>query len=264
MNDLRYVRCASWREILSARLDGEESAEEAAAAQRHLDGCADCRDWLDGAAAVNRRVRTRAASPLPDLTDAILAAAPPRRLAGWRVRLVAALRVALGVLGAGQLVLGLAQAGRGALTDHLHPAGQHLWHEAAAWNVAVGAGFVFVALRRTPPAGLLPTLSAFVATLVLLSVNDVLTARVDVSRLVSHALLLGGWLVTVLLSRPALRAGRPPPVDGRAGRSRWRLRLDEAEQPAVGPRPAPPYGARAAVQPVADPVQRADADRSAA
>jgi predicted anti-sigma-YlaC factor YlaD len=247
MNDLRYLRCEGWREILSARLDGEARAEEAGAAQRHLDSCLDCRNWLNAAAAVNRRIRTRVVTGLPDLTDAILAAAPPPRLrTAWRARLVAGARLVLGVLGAGQLVLGLAQAGQGAVTDQPHPAGQHLWHEAAAWNVAVGAGFLFVALRRSPPAGLLPTLSAFVATLVLLSVNDVVTAQVDLSRLVSHAFLVAGYLVTALLSRPALRSGWPPPGTGRPGRSRWRLRLDETDQPPVGPVPAQPHEAHAA------------------
>ncbi|TDC82099.1 hypothetical protein E1193_12830 [Micromonospora sp. KC606] len=241
------MRCEGWREILSAHLDGEASTAEAGAAQRHLDSCIDCRGWLEAAAVVNRRIRTQAVTDLPDLSDAILAAAPPPRLRTmWRARLVAGARLVLGLLGAGQLVLGLAQAGQGAVTDHLHPSGQHLWHEAAAWNVAVGAGFLFVAVRRSPPAGLLPTLTAFVATLVLLSVNDVVTARVDLSRLVSHAFLVAGYVVTVLLSRPALRSGWPPPGSGRSGRSRWRLRLDEADQPPVGPVPAQPYGAHAA------------------
>lgn len=74
----------------------------------------------------------------------------------------------------------------------------HLWHEAAAWNVAVGAAFLFVAARRTPPTGLVPMLSAFVGTLVLLSVNDLMTGRVDATRLVSHGFLLAGYLVVAL------------------------------------------------------------------
>ncbi|WP_243710430.1 zf-HC2 domain-containing protein [Micromonospora sp. KC213] len=247
MNDLRYLRCEGWREILSAHLDAEASAEEAGAAQRHLDACLECRRWLEAAAVVNRRIRTQVVTGLPDLTDAILAAAPPPGLRStWRVRLVAGARLVLGVLGAGQLVLGLAQVGRAAVTDQLHPAGQHLWHEAAAWNVAVGAGFLFVAVRRSPPAGLLPTLSVFVATLVLLSVNDLVTARVDLSRLVSHVFLVAGYVVTVLLSRPALRSGWPPPGSGRPGWARWRLRPDDTDQPPVGPVPAQPYGAQAA------------------
>jgi len=236
--------CEQWREVLSAQLDGEETAAERTAAQGHLDGCAECRAWFTAAAAVTRRVRTRLVSAMPDRTEAILAAtaeAPARRqwwrrlagsgqLAVGRGRLVGGLRAALGLLGAVQLVLGLAQVGRGAAADHLHPAGQHLWHESAAWNVAVGAGFLFVAVRRSPPAGLLPMLSAFVGTLLLLSVNDLATGSVGGERLVSHGFLVVGYLITVLLSRPGLRPGGPSPQRQQAP-SRWRFRPEEVDRP---------------------------------
>ncbi len=246
MSDNRRMRCASWREILSAQLDGEETAEERVAVQAHLDGCADCRAWHEVAATVTRRARTRVVTAAaPDLAETILAAVPPpapRRVVRWRGGLVTGLRTALGLLGAVQLALGLAQVGQGVNAEHLHPAGQHLWHESAAWNVAVGAGFLFVALRRTPPAGLLPMLSAFVATLVLLSVNDLVTAQVAVPRLVSHGFLVGGYLITVLLYRLGPRPAGPP-QGRRTGRSRWRLRLDDLDEPR--PVTAQPYGAQA-------------------
>ncbi|WP_442930817.1 zf-HC2 domain-containing protein [Micromonospora sp. NBC_00421] len=244
------MRCESWREILSAQLDGEETAEERVAVQAHLDGCADCRAWHEVAAMVTRRARTRVVTAAPDLAgtvlaETILAAVPPprRRLVDrWRGGLTNGLRVALGLLGAVQLALGLAQVGQGVNAEHLHPTGQHLWHESAAWNVAVGAGFLFVAVRRTPPAGLLPMLSAFVATLVLLSVNDLVTAQVAVPRLISHGFLVGGYLITVLLFRLGPRPTGPP-QGRRTGRSRWRLRLDELDEPRR--MAAQPYGAQA-------------------
>lgn len=245
MSDHPRMRCESWREILSAQLDGEETAEERGAVQAHLDGCADCRAWHEVAAMVTRRARTRVVSAVPDLTESILAAVPPsprRRVDRWRGGLTNGLRAALGLLGAVQLALGLAQVGQGVNAEHLHPTGQHLWHESAAWNVAVGAGFLFVALRRTPPAGLLPMLSAFVATLVLLSVNDLVTAQVAVPRLVSHGFLVGGYLITVLLFRLGPRPTGPP-QGRRTGRSGWRLRLDELDEPRR--MATPPYGAQA-------------------
>ena len=158
--------------------------------------------------------------------------------------LVAGLRSALGLLGAVQLVLGLAQVGRGATADHLHPTGQHLWHESAAWNVAVGAGFLFVALRRSPPAGLLPMLSAFVGMLLLLSVNDLATGSVGGERLISHGFLVVGYLITVLLSRPGLRPGGPAP-QRQPTPSRWRFGSDEVERPLRVVRPES-YPAQAA------------------
>ncbi|MFC8850258.1 MULTISPECIES: zf-HC2 domain-containing protein [unclassified Micromonospora] len=251
------MRCERWREMLSAQLDGEETPAERVAAEGHLVTCGDCRAWFETAAAVTRRARTRVVTAAPDLADAVLAAvaaAPPTRWwsAGrWRERLVAGLRATLGLVGAVQVVLGLVQVGQGTTVAHAHASGQHLWHESAAWNVAVGAGFLFVAVRRFPPAGVLPMLSAFVATLVLLSVNDLVTGQVAVSRLVSHAILVFGWALTALLSRPGLRPGGPAPGRGRSSGSRWRIELDQPEPSAPSLRllPPHPYSARAHAHP---------------
>ncbi|GIJ08144.1 zf-HC2 domain-containing protein [Micromonospora andamanensis] len=254
------MRCEQWREILSAQLDGEVTADEQHRVGVHLETCAGCRAWLDSAARVTRRARTQVVTSLPDLTEAILAAAPPPRR-HWRTlvasavpgrwwptitgrpALVNGLRAALGLLGAVQLVLGLAQIGRAEVAAHIHATGQHLWHESAAWNVAVGAGFLFVALRRTSPSGLLPMLGAFVVTLVLLSVNDLVASQVAVERLVSHGFLVVGYLITVLLARSSRRPGDPSDRH-QPERSRWRLRLDEVDEPAPL-RLLPPYSAQA-------------------
>ncbi|MER7893248.1 zf-HC2 domain-containing protein [Micromonospora sp. NPDC094482] len=235
--------CEQWREMLSAQLDGEETAAERAAAETHLTECRDCRTWFDQAAAVTRRARLSVSVPGPDLTDVVLGALPartPRR----RHRLVLTLRAALGLVGALQLLVGLAQIGRGATGAHAHAAAGalasgHLWHESAAWNVAVGAGFLFVATRRTPPTGLVPMLSAFVATLVLLSVNDMVTGRVDTSRLVSHGFLLAGYAIVVALSRPGLRPGGPAERD-HSGGAQWHLPGEpQPEPPALRLLPSP-------------------------
>ncbi|MGC4807886.1 zf-HC2 domain-containing protein, partial [Micromonospora sp. DT233] len=235
------MRCEQWREMLSARLDGEETPAERVGTEGHLITCGDCRAWYDAATTVTRRARTRVVPPVPDLTEAILAAGPGRRRSdAWRVRLVAGLRAVLGLVGGVQLALGLAQVGRGAAGTAVHATGQHLWHESAAWNVAVGAGFLFVAARRFPPAGLLPMLSAFVATLVLLSVNDLIIGQVAVSRLISHGFLLLGWVITVLLSRPGLRPGAPTPGQGHPRASRG-----GGGGGGGGPPPPPPPRGRA-------------------
>ncbi|MFU8875475.1 zf-HC2 domain-containing protein [Micromonospora sp. SL4-19] len=242
--------CEQWREVLSAQLDGEATAAEQAGADAHLDECAGCRTWLDQAAAITRRSRLRATAPGPDLAETILAAlpAPAPSHHGLGKRVVLTLRGLLGLLGALQLVLGLAQIGRGPAGGHDHTgvlASGHLWHESAAWNVAVGAGFLFVAARRTRPTGLVPMLSAFVGTLVLLSVNDLVTGRVDTARLVSHGFLLAGYAIVVALSRPRLRPERPP-ARGRGDRSSWRLSIDDAAEPAAAPlRVVPPYSGSA-------------------
>ena len=235
--------------MLSAQLDGEDDPALRPLVDEHLAGCAGCRDWLDRAATVNRLTRTAPVTPVPDLSAAILAAlpaAPPRRR---RLPVATLLYLALGLVGAVQLILGLAQVGGGVSAGHEH-AGLgatpgHLWHESAAWNVAVGAGYLFIALRRTRPTGLLPTLTAFVAMLLLLSVNDLTGGRVDVARLVGHGFVILGYLLVVALSRGVGGAVRPP--GSRIGAPGWRARFDADVAGEPAPRPGlrllpPPAG----------------------
>src|SRR3712207_5005828 len=142
------MACERWREMLSAQLDGEDDPADRPLVDEHLAGCAGGREWFDRAAAVNRLTSTRMA-PAPDLSEAILAALPapsPRRRAFFvkRIPIAAALFVALAAVGAIQLILGLDQIGGGVVVgghDHGGAAADpgHLWHESAAWNVAVGA-----------------------------------------------------------------------------------------------------------------------------
>jgi predicted anti-sigma-YlaC factor YlaD len=237
------MACERWREMLSAQLDGEGEPAETALVDEHLAGCAGCRQWLDQAATVNRLTRTGVGVPVPDLTETIMAAlpavAPPRRR---RLRAATALYVALAAVGAVQLILGLNQIGGGvAGAAHVHTGLDatpgHLWHESAAWNVALGAGYLFIALRRTRPSGLMPMLTAFVGMLLLLSVNDLTGDRVDATRLVSHGFVILGYLLIATLSK--IPAGFAAPPGARAGgSSSWRASFadeDEVVTPAFRP-----------------------------
>src|SRR4051794_28245430 len=151
--DYGCMACERWREMLSAQLDGEDDPAFRPLVDEHLAGCAGCQEWLDQAATVNRLTRT-GVPVAPDLTAAILAAlpvpgaAPPRRRLLDRMPLLsrlpvaALLYVALAGVGAVQLILGLDQIGGGAVGAHVHTGVDatpgHLWHESAAWNVAIG------------------------------------------------------------------------------------------------------------------------------
>ncbi|MBU2667778.1 zf-HC2 domain-containing protein [Actinoplanes bogorensis] len=240
------MACERWREMLSAQLDGEDDPAERPAVDAHLAECAGCREWLDRAASVNRLTSTSMTAP-PDLTAAILAALPTRdavlpgvgdRAEGWRGRLrrfpvAIVLTVALAVVGAVQLILGLNQIGGGVVGAHVHTGLDatpgHLWHESAAWNVAVGAGYLFIALRRTRPSGLVPMLTAFVGMLLLLSVNDLTAARVDATRLISHGFVILGYLLIVALSRiPGGFVSTPP--GARSSGGAWRAAFGETEE----------------------------------
>jgi predicted anti-sigma-YlaC factor YlaD len=259
--------------MLSAQLDGEDDPALRPLVDEHLAGCAGCREWLDRAAAVNRLTRTAPVAAVPDLSATILAALPSSSGASrrpsssgadsrrrWRIPVAAVLYVALALVGTVQLILGLTQVGGGASAGHAHlglsATPGHLWHESAAWNVAVGAGYLFIALRRTRPTGLVPMLTAFVGMLLLLSINDLTGGRVDVSRLVGHGFVILGYLLVVALSRGAGGAERPP--GARAGT--WRARFDAA---AEGAGEAPRPGLRL-LPPPAGPLTASHDDRRAA
>ena len=230
--------------MLSAQLDGEDGPAERKLVDEHLAGCAGCREWLDRAATVNRLTRTAVAVPVPDLSAAIMAALPPAEVPapkpGWRptrTQLAAALYVMLAAVGAVQLILGLNQVGGGAGGGHVHigldATPGHLWHESAAWNVAVGAGYLFIALRRTRPTGLVPMLTAFVGMLLLLSLGDLTAGRVDGTRLVSHGFVILGYLLVVALSKVTAQTVRPP--GARAGESGWRAYFADEDRAEVAP-----------------------------
>jgi predicted anti-sigma-YlaC factor YlaD len=227
--------------MLSAQLDGEDHLADRAAVDAHLAECAGCRGWLDQAATVNRLTRISVPSA-PDLSAKILAALPqPAPRARRRLSLPALLFLALGLVGAVQLILGLGQIGGGVSAAHVHTGVDatpgHLWHESAAWNVAVGAGYLFIALRRSKPTGLVPMLTAFVGMLLLLSVNDLTGGRVDSTRLISHCFVIVGYLLIVGLSRMPDRLATPPGARAHGG-SGWSARFaDEAAEAAPAFRP---------------------------
>jgi predicted anti-sigma-YlaC factor YlaD len=170
----------------------------------------------------------------------VLPAAPGR----WRGRLVVGLRVALGVLGVAQLVLGVLQitaltAVEDSVLHHTAVDGAtpgHLWHESAAWNVAIGGGFLWIAARRSRPIGVVPMLTVFIGALVLLSGADVLAGRVEPLRLASHAFVLVGYLIVLALSRPVLDLTPPDPHGHRWPWPRTRLAAGAPDEVVPFPR----------------------------
>nr|BFE65691.1 zf-HC2 domain-containing protein [Dactylosporangium thailandense] len=230
------MECERYREALSARLDGEDEPIEPALVDAHLAGCAACRQWEREAQAVTRLVRLQPVPGTPPPVESLLAGfkSRKRRVFGKR-QLVLTLRVLLGLFGLAQFVLGITQAATAASTNHIHGSG-HVFHESAAWNVAIGAGFAWIATRRATPAGALPMLTAFVALLALLSASDLMNGTVETTRLISHGFVLAGYGIVLALSRPALDPGRPPA--GRQGPPwQWRrpAALDEVPPPAPTP-----------------------------
>ncbi|MFI6096137.1 zf-HC2 domain-containing protein [Lentzea sp. NPDC051213] len=193
------MECNTCREALSARLDGEDEGVPADQVDAHLETCASCQSWHDGAAALTRTLRLRPATPVPDLTESILDAAPPitpPAPRGWLPRgLLTGVAVA-------QLTLGLAQV-LGVGTEHGgHTTGvdsSHLFNESTAWNLALGLGMLWTALRPAATAGMLPVTAAFVAVLIPYSTSDLVNGTATAGRVLSHSLLLAGLALLALV-----------------------------------------------------------------
>ncbi|NUO60680.1 MAG: hypothetical protein HOV78_28775 [Hamadaea sp.] len=218
--------CEITRDNLSASMDGAVVSTDGAPlaeADRHLAGCDECSAWWQRVQQLDRLTRTAIALPTPALGEealaAIVAAAPKRS------RLPNVLRIALLCVGLAQFLLGVAQiSSLAAGGSHSHDpvvaavSSGHLWHESAAWNVAIGAALAWLAWRRTRPGGLLPVMTAFVAVLTLLTVNDAIIGRVEVSRILSHGFVLVGYALLLVLNR---RGFGEPPGDRRP--KPWRI-----------------------------------------
>jgi predicted anti-sigma-YlaC factor YlaD len=187
------MSCASFREAISARLDGEALGMPAAELDGHLDRCAACTEWAARAGLVTRRARLAAAPAVPDLTATVLAALPrelPGVAAAARSRLVGTgLRLALLVIGAAQA--GLAwpalTSGRASMSAPVHMA-----HETGAWNLALAVAFLAVAAAPRLAAGALPFLGTFTALLVAVTLADLRAGHVPADRAAVHLLLIAG------------------------------------------------------------------------
>jgi predicted anti-sigma-YlaC factor YlaD len=178
------------REALSARLDGEA---EPVPPDEHLRSCVACQEWLVRAEGLTRALRVRTATRVPDLSATVLdrvTIEPP----GWGPR------VALGAVAAAQVGLALSQALGVGNTMDKHAAA-HLFNESTAWNLALGIGLLWATLRPRAAAGLIPVLSAFVVALVAYSTYDLLTQTAPVVRVATHALLVAGLCLLLVINR---------------------------------------------------------------
>lgn len=94
--------CWSMRDGLSALVDGEDPGMDREVLDTHLGRCADCRNFAERSEDQARRLRIRKAEPVPNTTEAILAAiaAGPAPRPGGHVpfRVLAAASVAVALL----------------------------------------------------------------------------------------------------------------------------------------------------------------------
>jgi predicted anti-sigma-YlaC factor YlaD len=212
------VDCETCREMLSARLDGEAEPVPAAWTDRHLAGCAACGRWQEQVGGLTRALRVHAVVETPDLTKRVLDAAPaPARADLWW-------RFALGVIAAVQIWIGVAPIfgiDLGMPKPMAMPGDMnaHLFDESTAWNLALGLGMAFVALRVRAAAGMLAVLGGFLVVLTAFCVHDLLVGDVTVMRVASHGLLaIGFGLVWKVYRLSGRERGPVPGTPAAAGR----------------------------------------------
>lgn len=198
------MRCTTFREAFSARLDGEDTGLPDAPIDSHLAGCADCRTWVEGASALAAIVERAPGSGL-GLDPALLAAltAPPDEARSGLLA-TSEWRIVLGLIAVAQLVVSFP-----GLLLHDGHASVHLAHELTAWDMGLAAGFLLAALLPARAWGMLPMAVVLVAFMVGTSVIDTLSGHALLGREMVHGLELAGLGAVWVLAR---RAPRPQVV----------------------------------------------------
>ena len=211
------MECEHWRGALSARVDGEALGVDAALLDAHLSACPECGAYAVGLQQLHRGLRLRPADPVPDLTEAILAAMASG--ARPRVELTLVLRWVLVVIAA--IEAGLATPG---LLSRWHTGS-----ELGTWGIAMAIGFLSVAAKPARAGALLPMLACAAGLTLFVTVRHLIDGVAFLSNEWPHAFLLLGVGVLVLIQRregPIGDAGPQPElaVDSAGNRVRIRFR----------------------------------------
>lgn len=190
---------------MSARLDGEDPTVADAALDAHLVACMTCREFAAAAGALDLMAAAAPAGEAPDRAAEILAAVRAERRyevpSAPRDRVP---RVALGLVGVVQLVT--------AMPFLWSLSGAHTMRDLAAFELALGVGFIVAAVRPATATGLLPTAVALVAILAVVVVGDVAGGRTIAAAESVHLTELIGVALLWLLTPRGLVPRRPQPA----------------------------------------------------
>ena len=197
--------CETVREVISARLDGEDGGLPGTQVDAHLAGCAACRAYADQVTDATRRARLWPAGPgaPADVTARVaVAVATPTNAFGlpggpWPLE-----RLLLLVLGVAQLVLSVPP-----LLGSDLAAGLHVSREIGVTDVAFAVGLLAAAWQPWRAAGMLPVVLALGFGLAAVALVDVLAGRVSAVGEAPHLLAPVSALLLVRLRR---RLPRPP------------------------------------------------------
>lgn len=188
--------CARYRDAISARFDGEDPGRPEPELDAHLKRCPACAAFAAALAIPTLGAGVRP-EPAVDRTAAILAAlgradqeatSTSSALAGLRFALALLGVVAIGVAGVAMV------AG-----DPSVPA--HTSRHVAAFEIALGVGFLTAALRPRTAVGLLPLVATLGLLIVAGAVHDVASGAVGGGGEAQHVVEIAGVLVLWLIVR---------------------------------------------------------------
>jgi len=197
------MKCETFRNGLSARIDGESPGMVDRELDAHLAACAACRQWVVLAERQRRRSRLALADNIPDLSGRVVAAVTSAALAKRRSLRLTVARSALAVVAVVQLVLTLWMG----IAEGLFGTRLHVDREAGAWNLALAVGLFAVAWQVRRAAGMLPLLAAAVAVMFGFEVLDLARGHSRMAALLPHVLLVLALVLVALLARGAQPTG---------------------------------------------------------
>ena len=156
-------RCASWRELISAALDGETTASEDAEIDAHVASCPDCARFHDAAAAMTRRLRLRSTPDDQADVEQVLSQLRLVRLGrgAWTRPVLVWCALIITAQSFGPLVLADADG-----------ASAHVARHVGASGIALACGLLYVAWKPHRAFGLLPFVGALCLATVLSAVID--------------------------------------------------------------------------------------------
>lgn len=200
------VECQECQEAISASFDGETTDVADGDVERHLACCPACRSWMASVEELLGASRVRTAEAILDQTSAILATAAARGLLspdpdGSRRRC----RVTLALVALLQLVIAVPDL----LFGYESGATVHVAHEMGSWDLALAVGFLFAAWRPARAWGMVPLVTALVASLLVTTGLDVAEGHAELAGEVTHVLeVIGLGALWALARRP--RVARRP------------------------------------------------------
>ncbi|HEX3540253.1 MAG TPA: zf-HC2 domain-containing protein [Acidimicrobiales bacterium] len=208
------MECTTYREAISAAMDGEDPGCRHAEVAAHLAGCPACQAWAEVAGSLTRRARVGVADVVPDLTTSIVAGVGFERRPVGSPAVVA--RLGLLMVAAAQLLLAVPPLlGRDA------GASIHVAHEQGSWDLALAVGLLVVVVQPRRAASLLAVMAALAGGLALTMAVDIAAGRTNAAAEAPHGLAFLGLAFLWLLSRE-VDAAAPRRAPRTAGTGRVR------------------------------------------